>query len=139
MFANSKIWGRTKFNLSILPQTLVDINSLFNVCTWVGNAGLDGNLLSLTQLANVSNMFRMSGPLTMPAGILSSLYNSKISSCAYFMYSNTRTSGGALPALWHFPLLSNASMNNIIGSFANINSGLAETIPSGISWWFTHT
>ena len=138
MFGNSKIWGRTKFNLSILPSSLANINSLFNMCTWVGNAKLDGNLLSLSQLTDVGGMFRMSGPLTMPAGILSNLNNSKISSCAYFMYMNKRTVSGTLPNLWTFPRLSNASKDNIVGSFADIDNNLKGQIPSGINYWFTN-
>ena len=139
MFGDSKIWGRTKFNLLALPSSLSNLNSLFNNCTWIGDAGLDGTLLPLTQLVDISNMFHLSGPATMPAGILSSIYNNKISTCAYFMYMNQTTIQGTLPDLWYYPLLRNASMNNIIGSFAGINSALASTIPEDANFWFTHS
>lgn len=138
MFRDSKVWGRTKFNLSLIPNTVMNLSSLFNSCNWIGDAKLEGNLISLTSLVNVNEMFMSTGPEIIPSGILSYIYNGNISSCAGFMKLNTRTATGILPDFWNYNLLKNGTRENVVAAYYEINNNMKSQIPQDANYWFTH-
>ena len=140
LFEARKMWGLAQFNLGAMPSTVFTVSSLFRYCKWLTDSGFgNSNLQHLTGLTDISSMMEYGGPLTIPSGLFSSLYNSKISNCAYFMRSNSSTVGDYLPTLWNYPLLVDGDKSKVVGAFYGINPALAEQVPSDARYyWFTH-